>query len=437
MNFFDKLQNSMDKVIGPIAKKMNESKVIKALASGMIATMPISIGVAAICVLVSLPIPGWTDIVNNTGLSYIGNEIMQVTLSALAIYLVINVSYNYANNEGENGITAATISMGIFLMMMPVYIQGEGYFLQAIETKYIGSEGIFVGMVLSIISAMAYCKMCKMNIKLKLPKTVPPMVSNSLSPVFISIIMFTVMAIVKYIFFITPYGNIFNFFNSVITAPIMKFGATPTALIAVNTFASIMWFFGIHPSPIMSTYAVVMATATTANIEALSSGQPLPYFAIAVIYLCVSFSGTGNTLGLSMCMTKAKSERYKSMKDISLIPNLFNINEPVIFGVPVMLNPIFFIPMILCTLIPGLIGWLISSLITFDLNVAIAMPWVTPTFITAFLQGGLPLFLLIFGCIIVTTFIWYPFFRMADKQAVLDEQDLVSNEGGTINEKFS
>lgn len=423
MSLFDKLQAMMEKFISPIAKTMNESKIIKALASGMMATMPVTLGVAAICVLVSLPIPGWTDIVSNTGLSYIGNEIMSVTLSALAIYLIINVSYNYAQNEGENGMTAATISLGIFLMMIPVFIQGKDYFLQAIETKYIGSDGIFVGMVIAILSSMAYCKLCKKNLKLKLPDSVPPMVTNSLSPIFIAMIMFSVMAVVKYLFFISPYNNIFNFFNTVIAAPIMKFGATPAAIIIVYTFASIMWFFGVHPSPILSTYGVVFTAACTSNVEAFTAGKALPFLSVYIIYLCLFFSGTGNTLGLSLCFTKAKSERYKSMKAIALVPNLFNINEPVIFGTPVMLNPIFFIPMILNTLLPGLLGWAVSSIVTFNLNPTISMPWVTPTFITGFLQGGVPLLLLILVCIVLTTIVWYPFFKMADNAALKEEME--------------
>ncbi len=71
MSFFDRLQNSMDKIIAPIASKMNDSKIIQALASGMMATMPISIGVAAICILVSLPIPGWSEVITKLGISYV------------------------------------------------------------------------------------------------------------------------------------------------------------------------------------------------------------------------------------------------------------------------------------------------------------------------------------------------------------------------------
>lgn len=102
---------------------MNESKIIQALASSMIATMLIFIGVATICILVSLLIPSQTEFVTNTIISYVDDEIIQVSLSALSICLVINVSYNYTLKERENSMTAATIFLCIFLMMMPVFIQ--------------------------------------------------------------------------------------------------------------------------------------------------------------------------------------------------------------------------------------------------------------------------------------------------------------------------
>ncbi len=182
-----------------------------------------------------------------------------------------------------------------------------------------------------------------------------------------------------------------------------------------------MWFFGVHPSPILSAYSVVMTAVSTANTEAFTTNAALPYLYFTIIYYCLYFSGTGNTIGLSLCIQKAKSERFKALRGVTLVPNLFNINEPVIFGVPIMLNPVFFIPMILNTLIPGLIGWIATSIFKFALNPTIAMPWVTPTPITALLTGGIPLLLLVLLCIAVTTVIWYPFFKMADKQALAEE----------------
>ena len=91
MKFFDKLQNVMERIVGPFAEKLNKNKTIKALATGMMGPMAVSIGVAAICILVSLPIPGWTEFMESSGISFVGNEIMSVTLSALAIYIVVTV----------------------------------------------------------------------------------------------------------------------------------------------------------------------------------------------------------------------------------------------------------------------------------------------------------------------------------------------------------
>lgn len=421
MSFMDRMQSIMEKYIGPLAKFMNESKTISAITAGMMGTMPVSLGVAAICVLFSLPIPGFSEFVASTGLAYVQNEMMMVTLSAFGIYMVINIGANYARAEGENAMTCATICLAAFLMLMPVFIFGDGYFFQAIETKYIGSDGIFVGMILSILVSKTYCSLMKKNLKLKLPDSVPPMVVNSLSPMFVSMIILTAVFIVKFICCKTPYNNIFTMFNTFIGAPFMKFGASPLALISVYTFASLMWFFGVHPSPVVSAYAVVFTTASAANAEAFTNGSPLPYLYFYIIYTCLIFSGTGNTIGLSLCLQKAKSERFKALRGVTLVPNLFNINEPVIFGVPVMLNPFFFIPMILNTLIPGLIGWAASNIIKFSLNPGVTLPWVTPAPITALMVGGVPLFLLVVFCIILTTLIWYPFFKMADNQAVREE----------------
>lgn len=425
MNFMDKIQAFMEKFIGPLAQKMNASKTLSAIAAGMMGTMPVSLGVAAICILFSLPIPGFSEMATNMGLSFAQNEIMVVTLSATAIYLVINVAYNFARAEGQNGMTCATITLAAFLMLMPVFLIGEGYSFQAIETKYIGADGIFVGMILSVLVSKAYCFLMKKNLKLKLPESVPPMVSNSLSPMFVSMIILTSIFVIKYLIFLTPYKNIFNMFNTLIGAPFMKFGSSPAALIFCYTFASLMWFFGVHPSPILSAYGVVMGAVGAANAAAFLSGEAMPYGYFMVIYYCLYFSGTGNTIGLSMCLQKAKSERFKALRPITLIPNIFNINEPVIFGVPIMLNPVFFIPMVLNTLIPGLIGWAASSIFKMVYNPTIAMPWVTPSPITAALVGGIPLLILVLVCIAVTTVIWYPFFKMADNQALKEEQEAV------------
>lgn len=158
------------------------------------------------------------------------------------------------------------------------------------------------------------------------------------------------------------------------------------------------------------------------NQAAFTAGEVMPHLMFSLVYSCVYFGGQGNTIGLCLDMFIAKSERFKAMRPIMTIPNLFNINEPVIFGVPVMLNPIFFIPMVLSAIVPGVIGMALCSFLPISFNPTISMPWAMPTFISALLQGG-PFFMLtILACMAASALLYYPFFKMADNQAYEEEQ---------------
>lgn len=428
MRFLDFLQEKMDRFISPVAQKLNSSNIIKSLTAGMMGTMPVTLGVAAIAVIGNLPIQPWLDFLASTGLQNTVNEVIQATLSLLAIYIVINVAYTYAKNCGEKGIYAGTIALAVFILMIPQYIKvDEKTTLTAIQSNYLGSNGIFVSMLIGLIVGASYTKLLKKGIKLKFPDTVPPNVSESLSPTFVAMIIFCCAFFVKWGLSLTPYGNIFDLINKTIAIPVMSFGATPWAYIAVFTFCNFMWFFGVHPTPIKSAFFPVMMTVSTANIEAFTKGEPLPYLSCAIVYLCIYIGGQASTLGLSIDMLTAKSERFKSVRAVSLIPNIFNINEPVIFGVPTMLNPIFFIPMVLASVVPGIIGMIAVNFVTFPFNPTISMPWVTPPILKAFLMGGWKTALLVLICLLSLCLLYYPFFRIADKQALENEKKAEKN----------
>lgn len=424
MSFQEKMQGTMERFFGPLSKKLSDSHIVKAISSGVLATMPVTLGVSAICIITNLPIPGWIEWLTSIGLYSASYEVMQATLSLLAIYIVGTISYNLAKIEGENGLTALVISMGCFLLLIPQYITGENYFFTAMESKYLGSDGVFVGIVLSIVVTKLYCFLMKKNIKLSMPDSVPPMVTNSLSPTFAAMIIFTLFFFIKWGITFTSYGNLFTMINTMIATPIMSFGATPSAVIIVYTLSSLLWFFGIHPSSIMGVYTPIMAMAITSDVAAFTAGKPLPYLAFEIVAMCVYIGGSANMVGLGVAMLKAKSERFKALRPIAFIPSVFNIVEPILFGVPCMLNPIFFIPMILATCVPGIIGLIAVSFLPITLNPTISLPWVTPVILTAFMKGGLSLGILIVVCSVVVIGIYYPFFKVADNQALKEELEM-------------
>lgn len=427
MSFMDSMQSGLERVMGPFAQKLSESKIIAALTAGMMSTMPITLGVAAFAVIANLPVPALQSFLTHTGMLQPMLDLVAATSSLLAIYIVPAVAYHYGKNEGESGITTALMAIAAFIVLMPQTVSVGKKSIAALSTTYLGSNGIFVGMIVALLMAISYTKLMKKGIKLKLPDSVPPNVSQSLSPTFVAMILFAGVFVLKYLVSLTSYGNFFELVNSTVAKPVMLFGSSPISMILFMTFLNFCWFFGIHPAPLLSVYLPIIMAANTKNIEAFMLGTPsaqLPHLTFALMYTACYIGGTGNTLSLAFAMFTAKSERYKALRNVAAVPNMFNINEPMIFGVPIMLNPMFFIPMIVNGLIGGAIGYVAVQFFGAgaSFNPTVQLPWVMPPFIGPFITGGWRLGLMVIAIIIVQFFVWYPFFKIADNQAYKEEQ---------------
>lgn len=416
--------NTLEKILGPISAKIAGNKVIKALSSGMVATMPIMLGTSIIAILVNLPFSAWTNFLKNVGLYQIAQDFIAATLSLLAIYIVCTIAYSYTKNQGKNAITGTILALASFIALMPIQVATVGdATIKALSTSYLGSNGIFVAMICGILIPALYCWLSDKNLKIKLPDSVPVSVSEALEPTFVAMIIFTLVFLLKYVFSLTDHGDIFAAINTVIAAPVLKLGSSPWSLIAFYCFANFCWFFGIHPGPLISCYVPIIYACKLANIDAFNAGEPLPYLAFSVVGMCVYVGANGNTLGLCVSTLFAKSEKYKSLRKLVVLPNLFNINEPVIFGIPVMLNPLYFVPMVFSSLLAGSAAILLLNFIPVNLNLTIAMPWVTPGFITAFMQGGIGFLVIWLVALFLHFLIYFPFFKVDDRREYLKEQE--------------
>lgn len=425
MNFFDKFQKGLEKVVGPFATAVANSKYIKALTEGFMYTMPITLGVAVIAVLANLPIDAWTNLLQSIGIYSTALEVVSLTLSLLAIYVVGAIGYAFTKNEGENGIIGAVMATASFIVLIPVqtFTNDAGASVTTLATSYLGSDGIFLAIILGLFIPALYCFLMKKNLRLNLPSSVPPMVSQSLAPTFVAMIIFTIVFLIKYACTFTSYGNLFTIVSTLVGKPISAFGSNPLSLIAVFTLMNLIWFFGVHPNAILMPYMPVLTIVGLANQEAFLAGKTLPYLTFAVLSACIQIGGAGNTLGLCIASFFGKSEKYKSMRKLVAPANLFNINEPVIFGFPVMLNPLYLIPMVFSAPIKGFVVWGLLNIIPVSVNPTISMPWVTPGFVTAFFQGGIPLLILWLISLAIDFIMYLPFFLIDDKNALKLEQE--------------
>lgn len=427
---YEKFQALLEKAIGPIATKMSESKTIQVLTNGMMSVLPVTLGVAFIAIVGNLPIKAWQELLLNLGLSGLIQDLINITSGLYAIYIVCTISYETSKLENQNPITCIILSLASFLILVP-QIQmpiGEEEFITVIKTSSLGSDGIFIAMIVGIFVTRFYSFLINKNLKIKLPESVPPMVSDSLSPTFAAMILFMVMFIIKIAFHFSVFGDAMNFINTVIGAPISAIGTNAISVIIVFTFANILWFFGIHPSAIINIFYAVMTPLILENINTFLKGNPLPYLEIMFMMSVIMIGGTGNTLGLAINMLFSKSERYKSLNKLSFVPSLFNINEPLIFGVPVILNPIFFIPLVSSTAVGGLVIHLFYKIGFINYyNPTVELPWVTPPVIAEWFYSGFKFVVVMIVVIIVQTILFAPFFKMADKKA-LEEEQLIAKE---------
>lgn len=433
MGFFDKFQTTLEKFMGPFANAVSTNKFIRALTAGFMASMPITLGTAVIAVLGNLPIPVWQNFLNSTGLYQNAQDFISLTLSLLGIYVVVTIAYNFTKNEGKNAIVGSVISLATFIALMPIKTaEINGVMSATLLTTNMGSNGIFVAMFIGLLAPWLYCKLMDKKLVLKLPDSVPPMVTESLAPTFVAMIIFTGVFFIKWGLSLTSYGDVFNFVTEVISKPVMYFGASPWSVILIFCFMNLCWFFGIHPTPILSCYMPVLMAAGTANTEAFLAGNPLPYLTFSIIGTAVYVGGSGNTLGLCISTLFAKSEKYKTMRKLIIPANIFNINEPIIFGFPTMLNPIYFIPMVFTSLVSGVVTLFLVNILPVSLNPTISFPWVTPGFVSTFMSGGFNLFLIWLVSLTIHFIMYLPFFKIDDANAYKEEQLLAKE---SIKEK--
>ena len=422
MAVFDKIQNIMDKTIAPVASKVADSKMLDALMGGMMCTLPMTLGVSVIAILINFPIPGFSDWVVSSGLMATGNSILTVTMNMMGIYISFFIGLRWGKVCGLSGYTGGIVSGAVFLAFMPQQSFEDIPMASFINTSYMGSNGIFVAILLGlIVPKVTAILMSKLEIKL--PDMVPPMVADSLSPMFAAIVLFTAVWFAKWGLSFTPWGNLFDMINTLIGTPVTMVGASPLAYIIVCSLQSIFWFFGVHPNVMLNFYAPVIMACSAANTEAIIAGEALPYGAWAVVALGTAIGGQANALGISISLLFTKSERFKAIRGIALVPSLFNISEPLMFGLPVELNPMYVIPFVLNIPVCAIVVQALYALgLGAAFNPTIQLPWVLPQPVIAFMQGGIGCLVISVAVLAVSVLMYTPFTLMADRQALREEQ---------------
>jgi PTS system cellobiose-specific IIC component len=420
----------------PLSQKMRDNKYMSAVSDGFTAILPITIVGAILTLLSVIQFAPYQAFLEITKLGMIFGYASKVTTDLLGIYVVISIAYAMTKKLGyeKERFFAAIGALVIFLLLLPTGAaekleDGTEVFVKsAISTEFLGAKGMFMGIILGITVPIIFSWFIKQKITIKMPAGVPPQISNSFAsiiPIAATVLLFS---IIRFGFEQTSFGNANKFIYTIIGEPLMKLGNNPIAFITLILVCQILWFFGIHGHlvirPILQ---AVFTPLSLMNLQAFQQGKTLPnMITYQHIGTYTSLGGSGALLGFAILMAfSAKSKRYKTLGRMALPATFFGINEPVIFGVPLVLNTLFMIPFIFGPILMFVIPYLLQVFHIIDTLRGVTLSLGVPALAYGWIEGGFPILLVQAILIVVQTVVWLPFFKVADKQALLEEEQEV------------
>ncbi|NBK92535.1 PTS sugar transporter subunit IIC [bacterium 1XD21-13] len=432
------MMQKLEKFLMPIANVLSKNKVLSAIRDGFLITVPITIVGSIFLLIANFPLEGFlnlmTSIFGAGWDAYLG-RVSAIAFDCVALLGVLSIGYCYAREKGlENRIGGAVVALVCFLIITPqkgfVEVEGaaEAASFSGFQFTFLGTAGMFLAMITAILSVEIYAWAIRKKLVIKMPEGVPPAVMESFASLIPSAIAMTIFFAASVLFSHTTFEYAHYFIYRVLQAPLVGLGRLSGFEAIYQFLSTLFWFFGINGPAVTNTiFSPIHKVLTVENYEAAQAGLEMTNIFTAGFsdFFC-NFGGGGSTLGLVMMMAfLGKSNRMKTLGKLSLPAGIFGINEPIIFGLPIVLNPLMAIPFILTPVVNTVIGYLATVTGIMPITLGVQLPWTCPIIFSGFLVTGS-----VMGSVVqivqlaVDILIYYPFFKLLDKRYLDDESKM-------------
>lgn len=426
----DKLQN----VLLSISSKVETNKYLGSIKEAFTMFVPFII-VGSFGSMLNILVSGanglaqWVPWLSNLSPAF--TAINFVTISCMSLPIAFLIGYKLAEKENLPQLESGLIGLLSYLAVCPntisTVVEGlkDPVVVNGLGAGVIGAQGLFVSMIMSMVAVKFFGLLTNIDaIKIKMPDSVPTGIARSfniLIPIFIIITAFSVGGCL----FNTFTGNYLNvWIYNIIQLPLQALANTTGGILVLALANQLFWFLGIHGGMVIEGVRGPLSAAGLAeNISAVQAGGVATNILTRGFWTSfVVVGGGGITLSLLIAIfIFSKREDHKSIAKFSLIPGIFGINEPVVFGLPLVLNPIFAIPFILNSVIAAFIA-VVATNIGFLTCGVLDCPPGLPVFVTGFISYGIHGIIVQAIILIVTFIIWVPFVLMSNKQAKLEQK---------------
>ncbi|MEG3126877.1 PTS transporter subunit EIIC [Pantoea cypripedii] len=427
------LQDRLIDSLGSFATRFNSYRYIMAIKASFITLMPVII-VGAFSVLISnMVLDAKNGLASFPMLAFLADlkpitsSINYATLSFLNIGAVFLIGIELGRINGIKTLFPGLLAIICFISVTPTTLQmlvdGQMHLVTDVLAKqFSDTKSLFLGMFIAILSVEIYCRLEHVDrLKIKMPDTVPPNVSASFSALIPSIITVTLVATFGFIFHQLTGMYLYDAVYKVVQQPLESVVQSLWGILLLMFVAQLFWVIGIHGNQMVKPIREpLLLGAILVNMNAFEQGKEVPNIITMPFWdVYMSIGGSGLTIGLlTAVMLATKRKEMREIAKLSLGPGLFNINEPVIFGMPIMLNPILAIPFIITPLVTGSIGYF-ATVMGFAGKAVVMVPWTTPPIINAWLStaGSMGAVVTQIICIGVSVLIYLPFVKVAARRA--------------------
>lgn len=401
----------MQKYVVPPLTVLSENTYLSAIRAGMVSIVPLTIIGGLFLIVAYLPVNGWEDVVE----PYL--KLLEVPVTAtfgvLALFACFAVAYDLGKRLKQEAVVSASVATAVFLLIQVRLEDG------ALEMENLGSQGLFTAILVALVCVRVQKWLADWNLVIRLPSSVPPIVYES----FLSLVpLFVLMVSAWVVRFLL--GVDINLIVQRIFEPAVVALNTLPGILIYAFLVTLLWSVGINGDNAMDAIvAPIFLSYLMANADAMKAGEALPYVtAYGFFTSFVNVGGTGATLALALIMLNSREPGFRKVSRLSLPTQVFQINEPIFFGFPIVLNPVFMVPYILNALV--LTG---STYVLMDLGFiskpVVNVPWTTPPVIGHFLVTGGDWRAAVWGVvsIFLAMAVYYPFAKAAERQRLLAE----------------
>lgn len=429
------LGTTLNEKLIPAVMKFVNLKGVLALKDGILFTLPLIMVGSVFLLLAQIPYqpfndwmasmlgPGWTEPLF---------QAYGATFSIIAFIAAIGIAYTYAKNEGHEPLSAGIISFVVFLLTTNSYVitkSGEKV-SDVIGKDFAGGKGMVTAIIIGLVVGAIYSWFMEKKITIKMPAGVPQGVANSFASLIPAAVIVTGATI---LYTILKYGMNTTFIEliyKVIQTPLQGMTDSLGGVLVMSFVIPFLWWFGVHGSSIISGIMTGILTSNAMENQAIiNSGKALTVanggHIVTQQFLdnMIGMTGSGVTIGLVLCMVfMAKSSQSKELGKLAIIPGFFNINEPVSFGTPIVMNPFMAIPFIATPMLTSLVTYFAMSTGLVPLFTGVLVPWTTPPIISGLIMGGWRMALLQLVIMVMSFVIYFPFFKKQDAINYKNEQ---------------